>query len=78
MSHSARLNSSGLLAYMKKVCRREKLAGLDISIFVQISLKTLSLLIAASQGVLLAWYDTDRDLWGSGMKKTRKHTLPET
>lgn len=35
------------------------IAGPHMSIFVQMSLKTLFLLIAAPLGVLLAWCDTD-------------------
>jgi len=52
VSHSASLNSLGLLACMKKVCRREKLAGLHIRVFFQMSLKPLSLLMTASQSSL--------------------------
>lgn len=50
----------GLLAHMKELCRRETIAaGLDVSIFVQICLKMLSVSIIASQGILFAWYDKD-------------------
>lgn len=37
----------------------EKLAGLDMSIVVQMSLKTLPLLVTASEGVLFAWCNTE-------------------
>lgn len=50
----------GLLAHVKELCRRETIAaGLDVSIFVQICLKMLSVLIIASQGILFAWHDKD-------------------
>ncbi|XP_010177692.1 PREDICTED: usherin-like [Mesitornis unicolor] len=44
---------------MKEMSKKEKLAGLNISIVVQMSLETLPLLITASEGVLLVWHDTD-------------------
>lgn len=49
----------GLLAHVKELCRRETIAGLDVSIFVHICLKMLSMLIIASQGILFAWHDKD-------------------